>query len=224
MKESICRVVIQDLTDLICRFDPEFRLIFVNRAYLEYFGRIEQKVIGSCVLDYLPPSNRNEARKRLLSLSAQNPTVTYQDSVKRDDGSVAWLEWTEQAIFDDAGALCAFQSMGRDISHRKQLESLLILQRDLAMVLNNSRTLSESLDAAQMAFRAGWGVMVSHRSGETTDDTIADLTVAIGAGQIKTGAPARGERLAKYNQLLRIEEELGPTARYAGRDFRNPYA
>ncbi len=94
----------------------------------------------------------------------------------------------------------------------------------LLLKVNQIGTLSESLDAAQMAFRAGWGVMVSHRSGETTDATIADLTVAIGAGQIKTGAPARGERLAKYNQLLRIEEELGPTARYAGRGFRNPYA
>ena len=64
----------------------------------------------------------------------------------------------------------------------------------------------------------GWGVVISHRSGETEDTTIADLAVATGAGQIKTGAPARSERVAKYNRLLRIEEELGEKARYAGRE------
>ncbi|MCH7511266.1 MAG: phosphopyruvate hydratase, partial [Chloroflexi bacterium] len=66
--------------------------------------------------------------------------------------------------------------------------------------------------------RAGWAVVISHRSGETEDTTIADLAVATGVGQIKAGAPARGERTAKYNRLLRIEEELGASARYAGRD------
>jgi hypothetical protein len=69
---------------------------------------------------------------------------------------------------------------------------------------------------------AGWGVMVSHRSGETEDATIADLAVGLASGQIKTGAPCRSERLAKYNQLLRIEEELGAKAVYAGTHFRSP--
>ena len=68
-----------------------------------------------------------------------------------------------------------------------------------------------------MSMEAGWGVMVSHRSGETEDTFIADLVVGLCAGQIKTGAPCRSERLAKYNQLLRIEEELGPSAIYAGK-------
>ena len=68
-----------------------------------------------------------------------------------------------------------------------------------------------------MAKRAGYGTVISHRSGETADDFIADFAVATGAGQIKTGAPARGERVAKYNQLMRIEEELGKAAKYAGR-------
>ena len=68
-----------------------------------------------------------------------------------------------------------------------------------------------------MAQRAGFGTVISHRSGETEDTTIADIAVATGAGQIKAGAPSRSERLAKYNRLLRIEEELGPTAHYAGR-------
>jgi len=83
--------------------------------------------------------------------------------------------------------------------------------------LNQIGTLTETLDAIAEANRAGWTCVISHRSGETEDTTIADLVVATGAGQIKTGAPARGERTAKYNRLLRIEEELGDKARYAGR-------
>ena len=83
--------------------------------------------------------------------------------------------------------------------------------------LNQIGTLSETLDAMEMARGAGWSNVISHRSGETEDTTIADLAVATAAGQIKTGAPARSERVAKYNRLLRIEEELGDKARYAGR-------
>lgn len=83
--------------------------------------------------------------------------------------------------------------------------------------LNQIGTLTETLAAIAEAKKAGYGTVISHRSGETSDDFIADLAVATSAGQIKTGAPCRGERLAKYNQLLRIEEELGASARYAGR-------
>jgi enolase len=82
--------------------------------------------------------------------------------------------------------------------------------------VNQIGTLSETLEAVQLAHRAGWTTMISHRSGETEDATIADIAVAVNAGQIKTGAPARSDRVAKYNQLLRIEEELGDAARYAG--------
>ncbi len=82
--------------------------------------------------------------------------------------------------------------------------------------VNQIGTLTEAIAAVQLAQRAGWGVVVSHRSGETEDATIADLAVALNVGQIKTGAPCRSERVAKYNQLLRIEEELGDQARYAG--------
>jgi enolase 1/2/3 len=83
--------------------------------------------------------------------------------------------------------------------------------------LNQIGTLTETLDTIAMAKEAGYRAVVSHRSGETEDTFIADLVVATGVGQIKTGAPARTERVAKYNQLLRIEEELGERARYAGR-------
>jgi enolase len=83
--------------------------------------------------------------------------------------------------------------------------------------LNQIGTLSETIAAIEMAHKAGWGAMVSHRSGETVDSFIADFTVAMGTGHLKTGAPCRGERLEKYNQLMRIEEELGGAAVYAGR-------
>jgi len=94
-----------------------------------------------------------------------------------------------------------------------------IAQRAAKAVLvkvNQIGSLTETLDAVDLAHRAGFRTMMSHRSGETEDTTIADLAVAVGSGQIKTGAPARSERVAKYNQLLRIEEYLGDAATYAG--------
>ena len=84
--------------------------------------------------------------------------------------------------------------------------------------VNQIGTLTETLDAIQMAHRAGYTAVVSHRSGETEDTTIADISVAVNAGQIKTGAPSRTDRVAKYNQLLRIEEELFDVAQYPGMD------
>uniref|UniRef100_A0A4W4F636 phosphopyruvate hydratase n=1 Tax=Electrophorus electricus TaxID=8005 RepID=A0A4W4F636_ELEEL len=92
----------------------------------------------------------------------------------------------------------------------------------LLLKVNQIGSVTESLKACTMAQSSGWGVMVSHRSGETEDTFIADLVVGLCTGQIKTGAPCRSERLAKYNQILRIEEELGDEARFAGRSFRNP--
>ena len=82
--------------------------------------------------------------------------------------------------------------------------------------VNQIGSLTETIEAVRMAHDAGWHAVMSHRSGETEDTTIADLAVATGAGQIKTGAPSRSDRVAKYNQLLRIEEELGPDAEYPG--------
>merc|ERR1719158_2019907 len=90
----------------------------------------------------------------------------------------------------------------------------------LLLKVNQIGTVTEAIDACKLAQDNGWGVMVSHRSGETEDTFIADLVVGLRCGEIKTGAPCRSERLAKYNQLLRIEEELGPLASYAGEKFR----
>ncbi|MGH2738267.1 MAG: phosphopyruvate hydratase, partial [Actinomycetota bacterium] len=91
-------------------------------------------------------------------------------------------------------------------------------ENDILVKPNLIGTLTETLVVVTRAAEAGLGRVVSHRSGETEDATIADLAVATGAGQLKAGAPSRGERTAKYNRLLRIEEELGDTARYAGRE------
>jgi enolase len=93
----------------------------------------------------------------------------------------------------------------------------------LLLKVNQIGTLTESIDAALMCYDHGYGVVVSHRSGETTDTTIADLAVGLCCGQIKTGAPARGERTAKYNRLLRIEEDLGERAHFHGKGFQRTY-
>merc|ERR1712039_808721 len=94
----------------------------------------------------------------------------------------------------------------------------------LLLKVNQIGSITESIEAATMSQKAGWGVMVSHRSGETEDSFIADLVVGLRTGQIKTGAPCRSERLAKYNQLIRIEEELGAKnlCSFAGTNFRSP--
>jgi enolase len=92
----------------------------------------------------------------------------------------------------------------------------------LLLKVNQIGTVTESIEACKLAQKSGWGVMVSHRSGETEDSFIADLVVGLKTGQIKTGAPCRSERLAKYNQLMRIEEELGSKGRYAGVNLRKP--
>jgi enolase len=91
----------------------------------------------------------------------------------------------------------------------------------LLFKVNQVGTLTEALESASYCFRHGYSVLVSERSGQTEDTWLADITVAINAGQIKNGAPARSERVAQFNQLLRIEEELGPSGRYAGRNFRS---
>ncbi len=91
----------------------------------------------------------------------------------------------------------------------------------LLLKVNQIGTVSEAIEACKLAQDAGWGVMVSHRSGETDDPFIADLVVGLCTGQIKAGAPCHSERLAKYNQLLRIEEEIGEQAVYAGERFRH---
>ena len=145
-------------------------------------------------------------------LVADYPLVSIEDPLDEDD----WAGWTDltarvghkvQIVGDDLFVTNPVR-LARGIKE-KAANSLLVK-------LNQIGTLSETSDAVTMAQRAGFTCMVSHRSGETEDVTIADLAVAYNSGQIKTGAPARGERIAKYNQLMRIEEELDDAAVYAG--------
>jgi len=144
---------------------------------------------------------------------ARYPIVSLEDGLAEDD----WAGWRElttrlgsrvQLVGDDI-LVTNPRFIERGIEERA-MNSVLIK-------LNQIGTLTETIDAVELARRAGWTAMVSHRSGETEDTTIADFVVAMGMGQIKTGAPSRSERVAKYNRLLRIEGELGSTARYLGR-------
>ena len=140
------------------------------------------------------------------------PIVSIEDGLAEDD----WDGW--KALTDDLGP--RVQLVGDDlfVTNAERLEEGIRrgVANSILIKLNQIGTLTETLEVMETATRAGYTSMVSHRSGETEDPFIADLVVATNAGQIKTGAPSRGERTAKYNQLLRIEEILGEDARYAG--------
>jgi enolase len=141
------------------------------------------------------------------------PIVSIEDPLSEDD----WTGW--QAMTAALGD--RIQIVGDDlfVTNPERLTRGIAERSANALLVkvNQIGSLTETLDAVELAHRAGFRCMMSHRSGETEDTTIADLAVATGCGQIKTGAPARSERVAKYNQLLRIEDELGDAARYAGR-------
>ena len=141
------------------------------------------------------------------------PLVSIEDPLDEDD----WAGW--KTLTDELGS--RVQIVGDDlfVTNPERLERGIreSTANALLVKVNQIGTLTETLDAVSMAHRNGYRCMMSHRSGETEDTTIADLAVATDCGQIKTGAPARSERVAKYNQLLRIEEELDDAARYAGR-------
>jgi enolase len=140
------------------------------------------------------------------------PIVSLEDGLAEDDWS-AWTALTErlgdriQLVGDDL-LVTNTERLGRGIRERAA--------NSILVKLNQIGTLTETVEAVEMAQRAGWTAVVSHRSGETEDTTIADLVVALNTGQIKTGSMSRSDRIAKYNRLLRIEEELGDAAEYAG--------
>jgi enolase len=140
------------------------------------------------------------------------PLVSIEDPLSEDD----WDGWV--SLTTEIGD--RIQIVGDDlfVTNPERLEEGIEkgAANALLVKVNQIGTLTETLDAVSLAHNSGYRTMMSHRSGETEDTTIADLAVAVGSGQIKTGAPARSERVAKYNQLLRIEEELGDAARYAG--------
>ncbi|HXV99375.1 MAG TPA: phosphopyruvate hydratase, partial [Anaerolineae bacterium] len=175
----------------------------VSELYEEgqYNLRIEGKKLSS-----------EQMVKMWESWTSQYPIISVEDGLAEDD----WDGWValRQAIGDRV------QLVGDDflVTNVARLKQAIEKKaaNSILIKLNQIGSLSETIAAIEMAKRAGWTAVVSHRSGETEDTTIADLAVALNAGQIKTGAPARSDRVAKYNQLLRIEEELAETAVYPG--------
>ncbi|HPR42628.1 MAG TPA: phosphopyruvate hydratase [Candidatus Methanofastidiosa archaeon] len=162
--------------------------------------------------------SKEDLIERYVMLTDSYPIVSIEDPFAEDD-------------FESFSILTSaignkVQIVGDDlyVTNPKRLRNGIRASATNALLLkvNQIGTVTEALDAANMSFRKGWGVVVSHRSGETEDTFISDLSVALNCGQIKTGAPCRSERTAKYNQLLRIEEQLDTKARYAGKRFRNP--
>ena len=156
----------------------------------------------------------NQMVDYLADLAANYPIISIEDGMSEDD----WDGWV--ALQAEIGGTC--QLVGDDlfVTNPKRLKTGIEKQaaNSILVKVNQIGTLSETLDAVDMAHRAGFTAVMSHRSGETADTTIADLAVATNCGQIKTGSLARSDRLAKYNQLLRIEEQLGSMAHYAGRE------
>ena len=158
------------------------------------------------------PKSTDEMINYYAKLAETYPIVSIEDPLDEED----WAGWT--ALTSQIGS--KVQIVGDDLFVTNPTR----IGRGIAegaanavlVKVNQIGSLTETLDAVDMAHRAGFKTMMSHRSGETEDTTISDLAVAVGSGQIKTGAPARSDRVAKYNQLLRIEEELGSAARYAG--------
>ena len=142
------------------------------------------------------------------------PIISIEDGMGEND----WEGW--QLMTRRLGS--RIQIVGDDlfVTNTQRIKKGIELKaaNSVLIKLNQIGTLTETLDAIQMAHRAGWTAVVSHRSGETEDTTIADISVAVNAGQIKTGAPSRTDRVAKYNQLLRIEEELFDVPEYLGKD------
>jgi enolase len=185
--------------DVAIALDPAATEFFKNGAYV-YAGENKTRSV-------------QEQAKYLAELVSKYPIVSIEDGMAEDD----FEGW--KAVTDLIGKKC--QLVGDDlfVTNVKRLEDGIKrgLANSILIKVNQIGTLTETLAAVEMAHKAGYTAVMSHRSGETEDSTIADLAVATNCGQIKTGSLARSDRVAKYNQLLRIEEDLGPQAKYAGR-------
>ena len=185
--------------DVFIALDPATSEIYEDGAYvLEHEGRT------------LSPPRRWPPTGR--SIVGRYPIVSIEDGMDEED----WDGW--KLLTERLGDRC--QLVGDDLfvtnpeRLRRGIEAG--VGNSILVKVNQIGTLTETLEAIEIAREAGYAAVMSHRSGETEDTTIADLAVATGVGQIKTGAPSRSDRVAKYNQLLRIEEELGDSATYPG--------
>jgi enolase len=187
--------------DIFIALDPAASE-FYDAASKKYKLAIEGKTLSS-----------EELVELWVDWANRFPIISLEDGLDEDD----WEGW--KLLYNKLGH--KVQLVGDDllVTNVERIERAIHEKACNALLckVNQIGTLTESIAAIQLSQGAGWGTVVSHRSGETEDSTIADLVVAFNTGQIKTGAPARSDRVAKYNQLLRIEEELGDTALYAGR-------
>jgi len=167
---------------------------------------------------FLPKKGTRMSSSELIShwenLMAKYPIISLEDGLAEED----WEGWRQMTGRLGGKA----QLVGDDlfVTNTERLKKGIQkgVANSILIKLNQIGTLSETLDAIKMAQRAGYTAVISHRSGETADTTIADLAVAVNAGQIKTGAPSRSERVSKYNRLLEIERQLGGAADYRGKD------
>ncbi|XP_026499588.1 enolase [Vanessa tameamea] len=191
--------------------------IGMDVAASEFFKKgtydLDFKNPNSNPADYLSSEKLAEV---YLDFIKDFPMVSIEDPFDQDDWS-AWASLTSRT---------PIQIVGDDLTVTNPKRIATAVEKKacncLLLKVNQIGSVTESIDAHLLAKQNGWGTMVSHRSGETEDTFIADLVVGLSTGQIKTGAPCRSERLAKYNQILRIEEELGADAKYAGKNFRRP--
>lgn len=189
--------------------------IAIDAAATEMYDEAKKK--GEEGNYYFWKTNKMFTREQMISywedMANKYPIISLEDGVAEEDWD-AWKELTERLGKK-------IQLVGDDLfvtnTQRLQKGIDLGVSNSILIKVNQIGTLTETLEAIQMANRAGFTTVTSHRSGETEDTTIADIAVAVNSGQIKTGAPSRTDRVAKYNQLLRIEEELGNTAKYLGR-------
>ncbi|WP_375393821.1 phosphopyruvate hydratase [uncultured Sphingomonas sp.] len=185
-------------------------MLALDCAATEFFRQGKYDISGEGrVLD------SHEMAEYLADLTRRYPIFSIEDGMAEDD----WTGW--KSLTDLIGD--KVQLVGDDlfVTNPKRLKKGIAdgVANSLLVKVNQIGTLTETLEAVSIAQRAGYTAVMSHRSGETEDSTIADLAVATNCGQIKTGSLARSDRLAKYNQLIRIEEELGDAGRYAGRDI-----
>ena len=206
--EDALKVIVEAIEKAGYKPGDDFR-IAIDAASSEWWNEEEQ-----CYIQ--PKSGKKLTRQQLVRMwktfVEKYPIISIEDGMAEDDWE-GWKLLTEalgdriQLVGDDL-FVTNTQRLARGIE--------LGVGNSILIKVNQIGTLTETLDAIAMANRAGYTAVISHRSGETEDTTIADLSVALNAGQIKTGAPSRTDRVAKYNQLLRIEEELGDVAEYPG--------
>ena len=206
--EDALKVIVEAIEKAGYKPGEDFR-IAIDAASSEWWNEEEQ-----CYIQ--PKSGKKLTRQQLVRMwktfVEKYPIISIEDGMAEED----WEGW--KMLTDALGD--RIQLVGDDLfvtnTQRLARGIELGVGNSILIKVNQIGTLTETLDAIAMANRAGYTAVISHRSGETEDTTIADLSVALNAGQIKTGAPSRTDRVAKYNQLLRIEEELGDVAEYPG--------